>query len=255
VSSDQPVTPLLQILQRVEQELHAKRRDIEGRLAPIEQALSAYRRALEEESAHEFARNHSLRDPDAIGIAPRTAAIKLMRAVGQLPELASENRVDEHQPSRASGGSPHPAVAVPRGVSEASPAPLATQESTQFRSIADALPQIVDACDSKKLIIAGALAGRKRPLPEPLDGATEWIDTEDGGAHAIGNIPTRIRQGRIFGVIICDQAISHKHSEPLMAAARSVGVPIGFAAKGGGAAIGKALKSIEQQLAEAKARS
>jgi hypothetical protein len=95
----------------------------------------------------------------------------------------------------------------------------------------------------------GGLAGRQKlgALPESLEGRTEWVDT-DGGPHAIGNLPQRIRQGRVAAVVILDRAVQHKHSEPLLAAARTVGIPVGFAGKGGVLSIRRALEQIDKQL-------
>jgi hypothetical protein len=42
--------------------------------------------------------------------------------------------------------------------------------------------------------------------------------------------------------------MSHKHTEPVLAAARAAGVPVGFAGQGGNAGIARALRSIEDQL-------
>src|SRR5690606_8194020 len=120
--------------------------------------------------------------------------------------------------------------------------------------LSDVLPRVSAACLSRKLVIVGALAGRKKPLPLPLDDATEWLDTSDSG-RAAQALPARIRQGGLFGLIICDQSVSHQHTEPAVAAARASGLPIGFAGKGGAGAIARALSAIEEQLAAAAGSS
>ncbi len=248
-SDEKPVSPLDDLLAKMQNHLHARRCAIDTHLAPIEFALAAYRRALEAQAASEYAAHHQLPKPDLSALSPRIAAFNLMRTVEALREMPKAAPAVEESPEAL-----EPRVqrssSVPVGPDEELPMDVraASEEKAVVRSLDSALPKIVDACDNKKLVIVGALAGRKRSLPDPLDRATEWVDTSDGGAHAIGNLPTRIRQGRIFAVIICDQSISHQHSEPVVTAARGARIPVGFAGKGGGGAIGRALKVIEEQL-------
>lgn len=242
-------SPLDDLLGKMENDLRLRRREIDSHLAPMELALAAYRRALEAQAATEYASSHHLPRPDLAALSPRIAAFNLMRTVEALREMPrtpqpSSSTTDDVAGAEERGAQLQQGVAHEHGAQALS----SEGEDTGARSLADALPKVAAACDAKKLVIVGALAGRKRALPEPLDGATEWVDTSDGGAHATGNLPTRIRQGRVFGLIVCDQSIAHQHSEPLVSAARSARVPVGFAGKGGGAAIARALKAIEEQL-------
>ena len=107
----------------------------------------------------------------------------------------------------------------------------------------------------------GALSrDRSDSVPEGFGEHIEWIDTERDGVHALGNLPQRIRQGRVAGVIILDRAVKHKHSEPALAAARDAHVPTAFAGQGGRASLERALTQIEgmlgaQQQPHARARS
>lgn len=236
--------PLDDLLLKMENDLRAKKREIDTHLAPIELAVAAYRRALEANAATEYAATHHLPRPDLARLSPRIAAFNLMRTVEALREMPRAPEPSETEHVGSENVSAPPTLAA----SELSALVEVSDEGKRVLPLASALPKVVRACDTKKLVIVGALAGRKRPLPEPLDLATEWIDTSDGGAHPVGNLATRIRQGRVFGVIICEQAILHQHSEPVIAAARSSHVPVGFAGKGGGASIARALKTIEEQL-------
>ena len=239
-SDEKSSSPLDDLLSKMENDLRLKRREIDSHLAPLEQALFAYRRALEAQAATDYAASHHLPRPDLAALSPRIAAFNLMRTVEALREMPRTLAASATESSEVAAPSPvhvDSTQVVAQVDNDGATAPLSS-----------ALPKIVAACDDKKLVIIGALAGRKRSLPEPLDRATEWVDTSDGGAHAIGNLPTRIRQGRIFAVIVCDQSISHQHSAPVVAAARGAKVPVGFAGKGGGGAIGRALKAIEEQL-------
>jgi hypothetical protein len=108
---------------------------------------------------------------------------------------------------------------------------------------------VAAACRTQKLVIVGALSGRKKSLPAPLEGATEWLDTSGATRRTVG-VPQRIKSGAIFALIICDQSVAHQHTEPLLAAARAKGIPVGFAGKGGAGAIARALEAIEEQLTD-----
>lgn len=236
-------SPLAELLARIESELNLVRRDLEGRVAPIEAALAAYKRAVEEQAVRSYAANHSIARPSGAGVAPDVAARNLQKAVLGLPEL----HLPELQPTQSRVQNEETET---RRV-EADPSPA---RGAQPRSFEEALPFVAAACSAQKMVIVGALKGRKKPLPSPLDASVEWVDTSDGGAHAIGNLPQRIRQGRVFGVIICDQAVQHKHSEPLVSAARAAKVPVGFAGKGGARSLARALEAIEEQLSTSPER-
>lgn len=150
------------------------------------------------------------------------AARKLAKAVAGLPELSSvpntaSAKQSEREPEKA------PEVTAPK----ARPA-------------------------GGKLVIIGALSGREKSgsLPAELDADVEWIDTERDGVHAVGNLPQRIRQGRVSGVVILDRIVSHKHTEPVVAAAREARVPVAFAGQGGKAQMARALAQIEEMRRE-----
>lgn len=235
-NDSKPGSPLDDLLGKMENDLRLRRRDIDSHLLPIEIALAAYRRALEAQAATEYAASHHLPRPDLAALSPRVAAFNLIGTVEALREMPRSQVERPEAPASAGADGKQDAAETP------DPGP------DQPKALVDALPKVARACDTKKLVIIGALSGRRRALPEPLQGATEWVDTGEGGAHALGNLTTRIRQNRVFGVIICDAAISHQHSEPVLAAARTAHVAVGFAGKGGGAALARALKSIEEQL-------
>jgi hypothetical protein len=235
-----PPSPLEQMLTEVRHGLSSGVLGVERLLGPVEGALLAYRRALEAEVASAYAAAHSLRFQRPGGPTRAAAAERLRDLVLALPEL---------RPLDAAV----PDLAVPEGPApEHAPSAPSPHEppGRGGASLHDVLPRITAAAPERSLVVIGALSGRKRSLPEPLASATEWIDTSQGGAHAVGNLPARIRQGRVLGVVICDQAVSHKHTEPVLAAARAANVPVGFAGKGGNAGIAKALRAIEQQLGD-----
>lgn len=232
-----PSSPMGEVLQEVQRSLRTGALNIERLLGPVEGALLAYRRALEAQVAKDYAAAHMLRFERPAGPTRQVAAGRLRELVLALPDFNPDPGAAP--PPRAEGA--EAADTAPRARPPAEP-PLAT------KTLADVLPRIAAGVSERTLVVMGALAGRKRELPAPLAAATEWIDTSQGGAPATQTLPARIRQGRILGIVLCDQVISHQHTEPVLAAARAAGVPVGFAGKGGNAGIARALRAIEEQL-------
>jgi hypothetical protein len=225
-------SPLQDLLLSIESALHLKKRDLQGRLDPIEAALAAYRLAVETEQAREYASAHNMPQPRGAVLSTGHAAARLAAAVAELPELAA---------ARASTGAPPSSAATPtleKAVVEAQPA----------SGVERVLPKLVRAVGRGRLVVIGALSGRTRTLPEPLGSATDFIDTARDGVHAVSGVPQRIREHRIVGVIICEQIIAHQHSEPVVQAARAAHVPVTFAGKGGNGALARALEALESQL-------
>ena len=205
-----PPTAFDDVVESVRAALNAKRVEGNGRIAGIQAALRAYELALELEIAEAFAAEHGLKRP-ARGESAADAARKLLRAVSALPELV------EPKTSNAVHEAPEPTP---------SPAPKARPQQG-------------------KVVIIGALSGREKSTKLPDDLDAEWIDTERDGVHAVGNLPQRIRQGRVDGVVILDRIVSHKHTEPVVSAAREARVPVVFAGQGGKATLARALEQLE----------
>jgi hypothetical protein len=212
-----PPSAFDELVESVRAALNAKRSEAAARIAALESALRAYERALESDIAESFASEHQLKQP-ARGERAAEAALKLARAVESLPELSA--KTEERR-----------AVAAP-------------EESAG----SDAAPPTRPRSASGKLVIIGALAGREKSgsLPPELAIDAEWIDTERDGVHAVGNLPQRIRQGRVGGVVILDRVVSHKHTDPVVAAAREAHVPVAFAGQGGKASLARAVAQIEE---------
>src|SRR3954468_16364928 len=76
------------VVESVRAALNAKRSEVAERVATIESALRGYERALEFEIAESFASEHQLKQPARHERAAE-AALKLSRAVANLPELAT----------------------------------------------------------------------------------------------------------------------------------------------------------------------
>jgi len=211
------------LVESVRAALNAKRSEAQERIAAIEVALRGYERALEGEIAESFASEHRLKQP-ARSERATDAALKLVRAVGNLPELSA------------------------KASAPAKPVATETEPPTSRESSAKSKPH----AHAGKLVIIGALSGREKSgaLPPELAADAEWIDTERDGVHAVGNLPQRIRQGRVSGVVILDRIVSHKHTEPVLAAARDAHVPVAFAGQGGKASLARALAQIEEMRRE-----
>lgn len=229
-------SPLDDVLANVERTLHVKRRDLLGLIGPLESALHAYQTAVETEIAREYCSAHSLPGPRGAVLSSVAAARELLRLVENLPELVASSHGQQTEPP------PGP---------EQGAAPSDSEPAVPF-PVASVLPHLVEAVTRGRLVVVGAFAGRLRVLPEPLGAATDFVDTVRDGVHALGNLPQRIRQGRIAGVIICDLAIAHQHAEPLVNAARLARIPVGFAGKGGNRGLSRALEAIEAQLRTAR---
>ena len=209
------------VVESVRSALNAKRAEVAERIGSIEAALKAYESALEYEIADSFATEHQLKQP-ARAKRAIDAALELARAVATLPELTARPSARPSAPE------------------------LEPNAITEFPG--PAKPRI----HAGKLVIIGALAGREKSgaLPAELAADAEWIDTERDGVHAVGNLPQRIRQGRVSGVVILDRVVSHKHTEPVIAAAREARVPVAFAGQGGKASLARAVAQIEEMRRE-----
>ncbi len=233
-------SPVDSLLGDVKSALYAKRRELVARANEIRSALAAYERAVEERIVRDFARDHSFRAPGSKGPSAEAAARRLSAAVVALPELEPTSGSQPTLPVSDAAPTPPAAPAGDAEPAESEPAPPET------------LPWLTELSTARKLVIVGALSGRQKlgALPPSLEARTEWVDT-DSGVHATINLPQRIRQGRVAAVIILDRAVQHKHTEPLVAAARAMSVPVGFAGKGGIASIRRALEAIDRRLEKA----
>jgi hypothetical protein len=226
--SDSPIDDLVESLRAA---LAARRRDGAARIERVEAALNSYRRAVETQIATEFAAEHRLKAPQKVGIGVTRAAEELRDAVLALPEVALLS-ISEAEPAAAS-------------------MPVTQRAPKVVAPTGEGWPKLRAAFASQKLVVIGALSrDRSDSVPEGFAEHTEWIDTERDGVHALGNLPQRIRQGRVCAVVILDRAVKHKHSEPALAAARDAHVPTAFAGQGGRASLERALTQLEGMLGE-----
>lgn len=223
-----PESPLEALRTTIESSLSARRATLEERLRRIELALVTYRRAAETDLARDFAREHGFKIPPPASPSAARAAELLNRAVSALPELSTSVEATTPPAVSTSAIAP-PEVALAAGATSA----------------------LAGALERKRLVVLGSLAGRDRAsaLPPEIAECVDWVDTEHDGAHAIGNLPQRIRQGRVAALVILERAVKHRHTDAVMAAARDSGVPVAFAGQGGKASIARAVAQIEAALA------
>lgn len=228
------------LLEKVRSDVAAR---IVRRVQPVEaveSALLAYRRAIEGEVASTYARDHSLPSP---GHAPDPVATAeaLRRAVEALPELAGAATK-----AQAPGALPKP-PAESDAPSETSSAP-ATEKKPQTRLPVEWGP-LIRLLQSAPLVLVGGVVRDERIafMPREIRARIEWIDTTRQGTHAIGNLAQRIKVGRVAALVLMEGLLGHRHSEPLVLAARAASVPIAYAGKGGQAALARAFISINQK--------
>jgi hypothetical protein len=226
-------TPIEQVLSAIRAALHARATEHAERIRRIEAALRVYEASVEMELAREFAREHGFKQPARAAVPPDKAAELLEAAIRSLPEFT---RLKDESPAP-------PAVAPPKA------APSRPTSSEPVR-VAPRYPRLSSAAQAGRIVIIGALTGRDRTegIATELAKHVEWIDTAREGSGAVGNLPQRIRQGRVAAVIILERAVQHRHTEPVMAAARDAGVPAAFAGKGGSGALARALEQLEHNL-------
>jgi len=233
---DDKPSPIAEMLESVSSALAARRSNLVERVRRIELALESYRRAVESQLARDFARDHAFKQPPAPALSPERAAELLKTLVDALPEQHAQAPESESGPATLTGSS----ALAESGQVEAQNAPLSSH------------PALSSAAKQGKIVVIGALAGRDRAsaVPAELAEHVEWIDTERDGAHAIGNLPQRVRQGRVAAVVILDRAVQHRHTEPVVAQAREHAVPVAFAGQGGKASIARAFAQIEAALTQ-----
>ena len=102
----------------------------------------------------------------------------------------------------------------------------------------------------RPLVVVGRLGKKDRliALETNLPPGVEWLDTNQNGMAAIGNLERRLREGRVGALVLAEGSLSHKHTEPLISAARQFSIPFAYANKGGKQSILRALDEIEASL-------
>jgi len=228
-------TVLEELLSPLRAEFHAHRTTALVRADTIAQALERYTHQVELEVARQIAGTHGLRQPrDRADL--RKAAQELLNAVLALPEISDNTTPTLTPPARVE-------------TSKAAEASLKVEVPTRIPL--SPWPVLAKTLARAPLVIVGGAPHleRLRQLPADMLKAVEWIDTRQKGTHAIGNLERRIREHRICGLVLLEGLVQHKHTDPLVSAARGVNAPCVYAGKGGALAITNALKEIEKSLA------
>lgn len=248
-----PFAPLDVLVESVRSALNARRLEALAPADAVQEALTRYVSAIEQRIARTFANDHQLKAPASGSDLDATSeARRLLSLVESLPELrtASTSEGQRDGLSRAAAetrGPPTPAApALPHGTA-ASPITIASQP----------VERLSRALEHAPLVIVGGVAHPERlaGLDDRFQNQIEWIDTTRQGTHAIGNLERRIREGRVAALVMLEGSLSHKHSDPLVTAARHVALPCAYAGKGGRAALSRALLDIEAMLSRTQERS
>lgn len=240
---------------------HAKRRARAAFAERIVRTLDAYIHATDIAVAREMSATHGLAMP-TVSAEPRHLAEELLRLIHQLPELkqlrrqefADEDGTEGSEPSTPSVARPSTPRAKPLS-GDLSARPGTTHHGLQTESnepLQDDPWQFLGRISkSSPIVIIGGPPHleRLKTLPAELLAHSEWIDTTRQGTHAIGNLERRIRDHRISAIIILEGLVQHRHSDPLISAARSADVPHAFGGKGGRSALHQALREIASRLA------
>lgn len=265
-----------QLLETVRASLHARRQEASERVEAIKGLAQAYLDAVETEAVRHFADSHGLARPKGEPRSAQALAQALFALVATLPELppakcpseppkapkdasvsepklTKDSREAKSGPTAAgrsapppsapgSGPGSKPAVALPAAPAVAPPAAPAVAPL--------ALMQLERTVGRAPLVIVGGVIKPEKvnELPVALQASLEWIDTTRQGTHAIGNLEQRIRDHRVGALLILEGLVSHRHSEPLISAARRAKLPFAYAGKGGRAAMLRALGELEETL-------
>lgn len=229
---------------------HAKRRNVVGLCDEIALLLASYRQSVDNTILRELARSHELPQPSP-ATDSRRLALELLDKVQSLPELRQllvlPNKAEgDKSPDSARARAPTPVIPTARNTANVTAPP----KTNQVNSASATWPLVRKAITQHPLVIVGGQPHLERLASLHLDkpDLVEWVDTTRQGTHAIGNLEHRIRDKRIAALLILEGLVQHKHSDPLVSAARHANIPNSYGGKGGKAAILHALDELEKML-------
>ncbi len=227
--------PIDEFCEALRSELHAKKLKGQGDLDQVRLLLAELEAARQAELVADFAAARGLRVASSPRPSARSVADRLLVAVRSLSEL-----------QRAEVGTSSVRTDAAAEPPASNPAPSRDSQPT----VAPAWPELFKRSESAPIVVVGG-----SPRPEKLDQVlgvlgtrVDWIETSRHGTHAIGNLAQRIRQRRVSALIVLDAAVGHKHSDPLVSAAREVKIPTTYAHKGGAAAVARAFTQLEKMV-------
>jgi hypothetical protein len=107
---------------------------------------------------------------------------------------------------------------------------------------------------SEVVLVGGVVKNEKLDRVRRRTGIdVEWIGLDAGkSAAAVAALAKRIRDGRLAALVLLNGLMDHKQSDPLMSAAREVGLPVAYADKAGKGALVKAFVDLERRLVDGK---
>jgi hypothetical protein len=244
------------ILAPLRASFHAKRRERVRLAEEISRGLDAYVKAVDLAVARELCKVHGLATPAAAD-PPDLLAQELLRLVTTLPELRGTEKPAKPEPSVKPPSAPPdvrqtgegPGHRLDPGRIDDKLRRAATAVSLEGPK-PKAFSNLLSAMRTAPLIIVGGSPHleRLRVLPTLSAEDVEWIDTTRQGTHAIGNLERRIRDRRVAALVILEGLVQHRHSDPLVSAARSVELAHAFGGKGGRAAMQQAFNEIDSKL-------
>ncbi|MCA9641992.1 MAG: hypothetical protein H6718_18815 [Polyangiaceae bacterium] len=240
-------SPIDALVDQLRTSLHAQRRDTAARVEAIQSAAQAYLSAVEQQIVRDFSTSHGFGNAPG-GASPKQAAERLLSAVRQLPELkdaptAPVDPTPNVEPKRAAARlTPEK---NPPAASSLAPK-IETKEPASKPRLA-----LLALTEQRPLVLVGRLGKKERleALASELPKQVEWLDTNQHGMAAIGNLDRRLRERRVGALVLMEGSLSHKHTEPLVSAARQHGIAFAYANKGGKQSILRALDELEKQLA------
>jgi hypothetical protein len=228
----------------------------------ISHCLAQYLKAVDVTVTRDLCKAHGLPAPTATD-SPSALAVELLRLVRQLPELREAGTsADSSEQVADSAVLPEIPSARPNTRSpdlqpdKRNKAFTLTQQLSNLQVEQSPWPHLFGVMAKAPLVIVGGPPHLERlnALPQGSLGHVEWIDTTRQGTHAIGNLERRIRDQRIGAIVILEGLVQHRHTDPLISAARIADLPHCFAGKGGRAALLQALKELESRLAQRQAK-
>jgi hypothetical protein len=116
------------------------------------------------------------------------------------------------------------------------------------------LPHLAARASKAAVVVFGGArkAEKLSSIRAHLGFEIEWVETSAPGTTSTAVLERRIREGRIAAVVVLEGLVKHKHSEPVIAAARQMSVPVAYAGRAGTGALEQALREIDEGLAQAK---
>jgi hypothetical protein len=236
--------PFDELFEAARQALETRRLEVVARTDRVRALLDEYLAAVEKDLASTFAARNGLAKP-----TPATtpaAARALLNAVKDLPEGAAVPAAE-----RAPAPPPAKTSKTSTAAKGAPPTPQTPHVNDAIESIERGpFPRLCAAGRKRSIVLLGGKASREKlsRLEQNLGVRMDWIETQAPGSRAIQSLEGRILDGHVAAVVLFDGLIKHQHFEPIVAAARQTGTPIGYGGTAGKASLAKAFGEIEGML-------